>query len=208
MRIFLRIITLLFTAITFSVCGVAQTAKFKPSKTIKEFVPINKNKSNLSMKLLKAASSITYSFSNGAVHPDCQYIGYITVTPNSVAMMIYHDSCVRYSESRALTKKEYNNFLNSVHALGIKKSSNTDIVPLCGGGASDIEIKRGNKILFEGSENLSITTTNGWLADPFSSILNESMERVYEDPSITFNFFDNPALNIDIINQTITNDQQ
>lgn len=204
MRIFLRFITLLFIAITISVCCVAQTTKLEVTKTVKEFVSNNKNKKSLSMQLLKSASSISYCFSNGAVNPDCQYVGYIIVTPNRVTMKIYHNSYEGYSDSRQLANKEYNNFINSLYALGIKECSDEDIIPPCGAGCSDIEIKKGNKILFKGSENLSITTTKGSLDKPFCSILTESMKEVYEDPSITFSaygIFGDPTIILEEINK-------
>ncbi len=145
----------------------------------------NQKQDKLTMPMLKSASRIIYGFSNGAVHPDYQYAGYIIVTPNEASLKIYHQSKVSYYGTQKLTAKQYSAFLNNLFSLGIKPNLE-DPMMLCGGGVEDLTIEKNGKVIFKGEENETIVTTKGHLRDAFEPLLNKEMKAVYKDPTSTF----------------------
>ena len=155
---------------------------------VKKYSKKNENpqkSGTLTRQILNTATKITYEFSNGSVHPDYQYLGYIIVTPINVTLEIYHNSKTCYSSTRNITREQYNKFLNSLMALGIHPNPDgPSMIP--GAGTYYIQVKKNNKVLFEGQEFEEILTNKGHLGEPFEFLLNAEMKRVYNDPDSTF----------------------
>lgn len=135
--------------------------------------------------MLKSATEISNGFSNGAVAPEFQYYGKIIVTPNNVTLKIINQSRVCYTQTRTITSRQYSDFLTRLYSLGIKKNTE-EYIPMCGGGVYELTLKKGNKTIFEGSEDEEIITSKGRLSDPFLPLLDSDMMDVYHDPSSTF----------------------
>lgn len=152
---------------------------------VKEYAKKNQKKELLPLQILKSATEIIYGFSNGSVAPEFQYYGEIIATPNNVTLNIINQSRVCYTRSRTLTSKQYSAFLTRLYSLGIKKNTE-EYIPMCGGGVNELKLKRGEKIIFEYSEDEDIITSKGRLSDPFLPLLDPFMREVYDDPSITF----------------------
>ncbi|MDE6553799.1 MAG: hypothetical protein K2K98_12710 [Muribaculaceae bacterium] len=153
----------------------------KPGKTGKK-----QNKTDgVTLAMLKSATKITYGFGNGTVLPEYAYQGYIIVTPKSVTLEIYNNSRVCFSDTERLSTTQYATFLNRLYGLGLKPNPN-DPMMLCGGTPDSIEIMKGNQTLFKGDINENIVTTNGYLYEPFKTLLPDYMKDVYEDPGSTF----------------------
>lgn len=169
----------------------------KPSNMVVGKVQKYQKTKRLSMLMLKSANEISYGFSNGSVAPRYAYYGRIIVTPEYVTLDIINQSSSCYNESRVLTAKQYSSFLSTLYSLGVKENTE-EYLPLCGGGVSELIIKKGRKTLFNGTENEDIITTKGSLIDAFLPLLSYEMKKVYNDPSITFDTIDPIDPTVDI----------
>lgn len=52
----------------------------------------------------------------------------------------------------------------------------------CGAGQSHIIVSKNGNVLFEGENDVDFVTCNGYLAEPFVSLLSDEMWSVYQDP--------------------------
>jgi len=139
-------------------------------------------KNKLTLYLLKNATLIKYSFSNGPVAPDYQYSGYISVCKERVEVSIIGKRCIQnYSSSIPLSAKDYTNFLNALYAQDIRMLDHDEPV-MMGAGASNIVVKDHKKILFEGDEYINLSIGEGYLKDQFLNVLPEHVRKVVNDP--------------------------
>ena len=167
----------------------SQVPSNKVFGAVKEYAKKNQKKEFLPMLMLKSATEISYGFSNGTVAPEFQYYGKIIVTPNNVTLKIINQSRVCYTQTRTITSRQYSDFLTRLYSLGIKKNTE-EYIPMCGGGVYELTLKKGNKTIFEGSEDEDIITSKGRLSNPFLPLLNSDMMDVYHDPCSTFIIID------------------
>lgn len=163
----------------------AQKSSNKLFQAVKEYAKKNHKKELLSMQMLKSATEISYSFTNGSVAPEYQYYEEIIVTPQYVTLNVINQSNLCYSRSHTLTSRQYSDFLTKLYSLGVKKSTD-EFIPMCGEGVSKLLIKNGDRIMFKGSEDEDIVTSKGRLSNPFLPLLNTEMRDIFDDPSSTF----------------------
>lgn len=183
-----KIMRLIFVVLSLGlICGnvFAQKSSNRVAGDIIKFSKKNQKGESLTMPILKSATRIVYGFSNGSVHPDYQYQGYIIVTPSTVTLEIYHSSRECYSNLRSLTSKQYTTFLNNLYALGVKPNTD-DPMMLDGAGVYELTIEKNKKVIFKGEENVTIVATKGSLRDAFEPLLDSEMKAVYKDPTTTF----------------------
>ena len=142
-----------------------------------------KKQKSLTADLLAQATSIIYKSSNGSVTPRYHYECFITVDESKVNLTIHggYDGLVVYNEDHAISRADYEQFLNALSAQQIKHTTPRNQYA-SGLKVSYIKILSGEEVLFDGGENTNLSVANGRLNDAFLALLPDAMREKVDNP--------------------------
>ena len=132
----------------------------------------------LSRNTLDKATSVVYYCDNGSVPPQYYYHYTITVTKQTVQLVIKkgENRKITHSERADITRSQYEQFVSKLSSQGIRKTKDRTIAD--GGGLSAIKVGLNTAVLFSGHEGDDISITQGHLADAFLQILPPKMKQL------------------------------
>ncbi len=181
----IRFIALLVLALTSSAVVYGQSKKEKDVNALAKIATIQKKEKarkggkaeNLSRSTLDKATSVIYYCDNGSVPPQYYYHYTITVTKQTVQLVIKkgEKQNTTYSERADITRSQYEQFVSKLSNQGIKKTKDRTIAE--GSGLSEIKVGQNTAVLFSGYEGDDITVSHGRLADAFLQILPPTMKQ-------------------------------
>ena len=137
----------------------------------------NTNSTSLTRSLLEQSTSVVFSCDNGSVPPQYQYRYTITVTKQTVHLLIKKGEGEKtiYDQRADITSSQYLQFVNKLVRQGIKKIKAK--VRGDGGSTSSIRVSKNREVLFYGEEDETLSVIHGHLSDAFHQILPSQMKR-------------------------------
>ena len=181
----IRFIALLALALSLSAGAYGQSKAKKDVNALAKIAATQKKgkagkggkAETLSRTTLDKATSVLYYRDNGSVPPEYYYHYTITVTKQTVQLVIKKGESrkVTYSERADITRSQYEQFVNKLSSQGIKKTKDRTIAE--GSGLSAIKVGQNTAVLFSGHEGDDISIAHGRLADAFLQILPPKMKQ-------------------------------
>lgn len=132
--------------------------------------------------LLSQATSVTYSFDNGTVIPDCRYDCEVTVYKDSARLHVTtgYGEVQKYDSIVPLQAGQYEQFITRLVNHSITRIAFLDPKPV--GGPTHYLLVRGDSLFVEGEEGYEMQVQNGRLFGTFLMVLPPDLQDIMKAP--------------------------